>query len=174
MWSQELQIMHKNRLQSNIRIQSLQDKIQIKHRYDCKSRWCVYCIECTHCGSQYVGSTIQEVHNRMNGHRHTITHNDGGCKVVEHFNDTCLNDEDVHEYFKFYVIDHINDDDIDGTDEEVKYLDSILCYKERYWQAQLGTIWSGINGTVDWYNQFDNRRNWAKEVAEIRSNVRNY
>eukprot|EP01083_Nonionella_stella_P061423 160062_1 len=85
-----------------------------------------------------------------------------------------LNDEDVHEYFKFYVIDHINDDDIDGTDEEVKYLDSILCYKERYWQAQLGTIWSGINGTVDWYNQFDNRRNWAKEVAEIRSNVRNY
>ncbi len=78
------------------------------------------------------------------------------------------------ENFSVYIIDYIDDNDIDGTEEEIRYLDAQLCHKERYWQAQLGTIWNGINGTVDWYNQGDNRRNFANNDAEIRANVVNY
>ncbi len=62
---------------------------KIKNNFDCKSKWIVYCIECKICHQQYIGSSVQELHDRMSGHRTTIKNNKGGCKTVEHFNGIC-------------------------------------------------------------------------------------
>eukprot|EP01083_Nonionella_stella_P303271 1049254_1 len=81
----------------------------------------------------------------MNGHRNGICQNKGGCRTAAHFNDECKDDNNSN--FSYYVIDCIDDVDVDGTEAEVKYLDTLLCRLERKCQAQLGTIWNGINGT---------------------------
>ena len=40
--------------------------------FSCKSDFIVYLIECTSCNVQYVGSTTQPLHKRMNGHRSSV------------------------------------------------------------------------------------------------------
>eukprot|EP01083_Nonionella_stella_P297454 1010095_1 len=147
-------------------------KYKIKKHFDCKSKWVVYCVQCKKCKQQYVGSTIQKAHERMNGHRNGICQNKGGCRTAAHFNDECKDDNNSN--FSYYVIDCIDDVDVDGTEAEVKYLDTLLCRLERKWQAQLGTIWNGINGTHDWYNTSENRRNWSDDKDPVTANVSQY
>ena len=42
---------------------------QIRHRFNCKSKFCVYLVTCDKCGCQYTGSTVQHMHLRHGGHR---------------------------------------------------------------------------------------------------------
>ena len=45
---------------------------QIRHRLDCKSKFCVYLVTCDKCGCQYTGSTVQHMHLRHGGHRQEV------------------------------------------------------------------------------------------------------
>ena len=105
----------------------------------------------------------------MNGHRCDILKNDGGCGPVKHFNDSKCLTILAMDNFKFYIIDHIKD--IGITDEETKWRDAQLCQRERYWQSQIGTIHNGLNGTKDWYNTSNNRRNWSNHINPTQSNI---
>ena len=150
-------------------------RFKIKYNYNCNSSGVIYCVECIECGEQYIGSTMVNVKKRMNGHRHDIKVNNGGCGTAKHFNMKCKkwnDDKDYCENFRFYVIDHI--DDMGETEEERKWADKQLCIKERKYQARVGTIFNGMNGTVDWYNYGNNRRNWKIEKEEIKANVKEF
>ena len=101
----------------------------------------------------------------MNGHRCSIRKNQGGCGTVKHLNGPCnKGDEDKKPElnFKVFIVDHV--DELGDTDEERKFADKQLCHLERYWQAMQGTVYNGMNGTPDWHNTSDNRRNWLKEL----------
>ena len=45
---------------------------KIRHRFDCKSRFCVYLVTCVECECQYTGSTVQHMHFRHGGHRQEV------------------------------------------------------------------------------------------------------
>ena len=38
----------------------------------------------------------------------------------------------------------------------------------------MGTIYNGMNGTVDWYNNSFNRRNWKTDEKELKANVKEF
>ncbi len=51
--------------------------------------------------------------------------------------------DDIHDNCSVYVVDYINDNDIEGTAEEIKYLDDQLCYKDRW-------LYNLINSKYRW------------------------
>ena len=138
---------------------------KVNVQYNCKSTGIVYCMECKHCGAQYIGSTICECRKRLNQHRSQIARNSSeGCRVVPHLNGECNVNGKPQENYRIYIIDHV--EDLGNTKEELQFADKQLNKKERYWQGQLGTVFNGMNGTKDWYNISENRRNWQKETRD--------
>ncbi len=45
---------------------------KMRHRFTCKSKYCVYLITCEKCGKQYTGKTTTAMHIRHNGHKNEI------------------------------------------------------------------------------------------------------
>ena len=151
---------------------------KICSHYDCQSKHTVYCMQCDICGEQYIGSSEQELRTRLNEHRSSIKNNKDGCGTATHMNDVCtVFMEDEPQKLQCVrrgpragsrrVCER-------GRAEELAFADAELCRKERYWQAQLGTIFDGMNGTNDWYNCSDNQRNWRKEKVELFANVSSF
>ena len=71
---------------------SIHEKMKkINHKLDCKSDWIVYLATCACCGAQYVGSTIQELHNRCNTRRNKMinaneqTENEQFTDMIRHY-----------------------------------------------------------------------------------------
>ena len=52
----------------------------------CKTKGVVYLIECRKCPKQYVGSTKNALHIRLNGHKYDIKHKKTQKPVAKHFN----------------------------------------------------------------------------------------
>ena len=52
----------------------------------CKTKGVVYLIECRKCRKQYVGSTKNALHIRLNGHRYDIKRKKMEKPVAKHFN----------------------------------------------------------------------------------------
>jgi len=62
----------------------------------CKSTNCIYLLTCKKCLYQYVGETVQELRNRMSGHRSSVD-NDSSCvRVKEHFSLFCDQGFNIH------------------------------------------------------------------------------
>ena len=59
---------------------------KVRTSANCKSRGVVYLIECKKCPEQYVGSTKNALHIRLNGHRYDIGNMKIQKPVAEHFN----------------------------------------------------------------------------------------
>ena len=57
----------------------------IRHNISCDSFKIIYLITCRRCKKQYVGQTEQTLRQRMNSHRHSISHNTD-TPVARHFN----------------------------------------------------------------------------------------
>ena len=53
----------------------------------CKSSNLIYCIECTRCGLQYVGETMDKMMTRFQAHWQTIDNKQTQYDVSEHFNE---------------------------------------------------------------------------------------
>ncbi len=130
----------------------------------------IYIVECEGCIDQYGGSTMQKFRTRQNGHRWNIIHKEiHKCEMYRHFNrDPCigpavyysnndmLSNMNALHYYTWTPVEMIQ---LVGYSENDKiYNEYKLNMKEREWQAKLGTIHSGLNGTSDWYNTNDTRR----------------
>ena len=66
------------------------------------------------------------------------------------------------ENFSFYVIDGLDDKIKENKKIPEIVKDAKLFAKERKWQANLRTIYDGLNGSCDWNTKFKNRRNYQK------------
>ena len=137
----------------------------------CADTRIVYSLYCSICGDQDSGSTMTPLHVRVSDHRSKIRHNKGGCGTVQHLNGPCRHKmQSAPEFnYKVYVVDHIAF--LGKTEKEKKYADELLNEMEREWQARVGTVYSGMNGTVDWNNTSNNRRNWQKEEESLQPTI---
>ena len=63
--------------------------------FNCKTKFVVYLITCKKCGVQYVGQTRQELHTRLNGHRHSVMKNSLNTFLCKHFNSEGHSFEDL-------------------------------------------------------------------------------
>ena len=64
------------------------------HVLSCKSVNVIYLLECNQCKCQYIGETIQELHNRISGHRSCTRNMSGNFRMRQHFSgfqDSCQN-----------------------------------------------------------------------------------
>ena len=97
-------------------------------RVTCNSSNLIYMIQCTLCGSQYVGQTKNQLLKRINQHYSDINKN-AATPVSRHFNS--------HEYngfhpVKLYVLQLIRSPPDEGQEERNKW--------ENYWMARLNTV----------------------------------
>ena len=64
----------------------------------CTTTNCIYLLTCKSCSYQYTGETVQQLRNRMSGHRSAVD-NDSSCfRVKEHFSLAC------HQGFNIHII----------------------------------------------------------------------
>eukprot|EP01083_Nonionella_stella_P078312 214231_1 len=138
-------------------------KYKLQGKNNCLSSNGIYAIECKNCKDQYIGSTIQTFRSRQNGHRGGIRNAKVNlCEMYRHFNSyPCnggQNEDNLHNY-SFVPIKTIR---LKGNaPEDILYNEYCLNRDEREWQARLGTIHSGLNGTADWSNCNELRRHKA-------------
>ena len=66
-------------------IQVVDQQHVIRQHFTCKSTSLIYLISCMACNAVYVGETGCHLHERMNGHRFAIKHNED-TPVAKHFN----------------------------------------------------------------------------------------
>ena len=74
----------------------------------CKTKGVVYLIECRKCPKQYVGSTTNALHIRLNGHRYDIRRKKIQKPVAKHFNGRGHSMEDL----TIMVIEEIPEGDV--------------------------------------------------------------
>ena len=138
---------------------------KINGYYNCESKWVVYCIECKACHLQYVGSTI-DFKDRMRCHKSNIKNNKiddyytQTSKLIKHFNHSCNYIDSPIENFRYFIIDGLSKNMYENENIPKCYKDAKMFEKEKYWQAQIRTIFDGLNGTHDWYTKSVNRRNF--------------
>lgn len=76
-----------------------------KMNVSCKSSNLIYCIECTRCGSQYVGQTERKLMSRAGEHFTKITHSKLGTDMGKHF---CTPPHMGLQDVKLYILDFIH------------------------------------------------------------------
>lgn len=139
----------------------------------CDTKGIIYCIMCTKCLLQYVGSSINSSKTRMSAHKSCIRNNRNCAPEYDHFinvhsddHKSFGNDKNL-SYFSFLVLENIDLSNYNLDNIWVKqYVDSILNLKEKMWQSKLGLIYnrhSSLGSTVDWNNAFNVRRNYKRK-----------
>ena len=61
-------------------------KYYAKQNVNCKTNNLIYCINCTHCGLQYIGQTKRTLMERFQGHFYNINNNKREDTIGRHFN----------------------------------------------------------------------------------------
>ena len=75
-----------------------------KKNVTCKSSNLIYCIECTRCGLQYVGQTMNKLMMRFQAHWQTIDNKQIQYDVSKHFNEK---DHQGTKDMRIYVLDFL-------------------------------------------------------------------
>ena len=121
-------------------------KYKIKGTFTCKSTNVIYLISCLKClREQYVGST-EKIYDRTILHISDIhTRKIERCGAAKHFNCKCIDPGKPKQYFKLQIIEQINA-------QHNKSIDDIMWSREKYWQAEMHTLTSGMNSLNDWYS----------------------
>ena len=94
----------------------------------CKTKGIVYIIQCRKCQKQYVGSTKNALHIRLNGHKYDIRHKKILKPVAKHFNKRGHSMEDL----TIMVIEKIPAGDVQTRRGREKH--------ERKWVGTLRTL----------------------------------
>ena len=111
----------------------------IKQRLDCNVRSVIYLVTCNSCQKQYVGSTMN-LKNRFTNYKSDIKQVKKSCTCVQHFGK-------VHNWsdFRIQPIEKVHlMEDLSTSEKEKK-----LLARERYWMAELRTIYLGLNDRDD-------------------------
>ena len=116
----------------------------IKHEFSCSSKCVVYCAFCLKCGQQGVGSTINWKPRLANYKAH-IKKKIPSCRIVRHYMEDCINENDPLGYIKFIIVDGLNNTENLSSDE----IDALLLEKEKFWIGILVTQHEGMNATHD-------------------------
>lgn len=105
--------------------------------FTCKTKFVIYLISCLKCGLQYVGQTMQPLHLRINGHRHSIVKDKLNTFLCKHFNDGSHSYEDL----SVQIIDCV--DYLQMSEAEAR---RDLDVKEDYYIRTLNTVFPlGLN-----------------------------
>ena len=117
---------------------------KIRHRFDCKSRCCVYIVTCVNCECQYTGSTVQHMHLRRGGHRQEVR--EESSTLGRHFAQCGV------ESMSIQIIDCVRTDitNDDESREALRYLEGI-------WQNRLATM--AANGHINHVDEMRARGN---------------
>ena len=105
--------------------------------FNCKTKFVIYLITCMKCGVQYVGQTRQELHSRLNGHRHSICKDKLSTFLCKHFNSNGHSFSDV----SVQIIDCVDSSQM-SFEEAKRELD----VKEDFYIKTLNTVYPlGLN-----------------------------
>ena len=103
--------------------------------FSCKSSFLIYLITCSDCGIQYVGQTIQHLHERLNGHRSSVKKSTNTF-IYQHYS------EGGHDFCKAKI------QIIDILDPQI-YSRYDLDQLERFWINTLCTVFPlGLNDKI--------------------------
>ena len=92
---------------------------------NCKTKGTIYRIQCRKCPKQYLGSTKNALHIRLNGHRYDIKHKKIQKPVAKHFNQRGHSIEDL----TIMVIEKLRNNNIQFRRRQ-----------ERFWTDKLGCM----------------------------------
>ena len=123
---------------------------KIRQHLDCNVRNVIYLITCNSCQKQYVGSTTN-LKTRFTNYKSNIKLVNKSCSCVQHFGK-------VHNWSNFRIqpIEKVYlQDDMQSSEKEKK-----LLARERFWMAELRTIYYGLNDRDD--IRLDLRRNFKE------------
>ena len=105
--------------------------------FTCKTKFVIYLITCMKCGIQYVGQTRQELHCRLNGHRHSIDKDKLSTYLCQHFNSAGHSFSDI----SLQIIDCV-----DSTQMSAEEAKRELDLKEDFYIKTLNTVYPlGLN-----------------------------
>ena len=111
----------------------------IKQHLNCNASNVIYLITCNSCQKQYVGSTMN-LKARFTLYKSDIRQSKKSCTCIQHFGK-------VHTWsdFKIQPIEKVyNLDGLVSSEKEKK-----LLARERFWMAELRTIYFGLNDRDD-------------------------
>ena len=91
------------------------------------------------CGQQGVGSTINWKPRLANYKAH-IKKKIPSCRIVRHYIEDCIHENDPLGYIKFIIVDGLNNTENLSSDE----IDALLLEKEKFWIGILVTQHKGI------------------------------
>ena len=104
----------------------------------CQSQNIVYLCTCLTCNVQYVGETVQQMNERMNGHR---TAKDGCKHEITHYKEAC----DGYN-FQYQILEKLPGDGYDSSGEMDPVMLTIRKAREDEWIKKLRTIYPyGLN-----------------------------
>ena len=105
---------------------------------NCHSQNIVYLCTCLSCNVQYVGETVQEFHERMNGHR---TAKDGCKHEIRHYSEACNGYN-----FQYQILEKLPGDGFDSSGQVDPVMLGIRKAREDEWIKKLRTIYPyGLN-----------------------------
>ena len=123
---------------SNVTHRKYQMKNHTNENLNCHSQNIVYLCTCLSCNVQYVGETVQQMNERMNGHR---TAKDGCKHEIRHCNDAC---DGYH--FQYQILEKLPGDGYDSSGQVDPVMLGIRKAKEDEWIKKLRTIYPyGLN-----------------------------
>ena len=117
----------------------------IKRDSSCSSKYVVYCAFCMKCGQQGIGSTVIWK-PRLANYKSHIKKKIPTCKIVRHFIEECIHENDPLGFIKFIIIDRLNNTENLSSEQ----IDTMLLEKEKFWIGALVTQHKGMNSTHDW------------------------
>ena len=113
--------------------------------FTCSSKYIVYCVICTMCCQQGVGSTVNWK-PRLSIYKSHIKNGHETCSIVKHFIHECPDNGDPSGNLVFIILDGL--DNISGLSAEE--IDDLLLQKQKFWIGTLLTMHKGMNSTHDW------------------------
>ena len=111
----------------------------------CTTPFVIYCALCTKCNFQGVGSTV-EWKPRLRNYKSHIKQKVSSCRIVRHYTQVCVDNNNPFGHLRFVIIDKLNNTDGLNSDQ----IDDLLLIKEKFWIGSLVTQHQGMNGTHDW------------------------
>ena len=105
---------------------------------NCHSQNIIYLLTCSHCSTQYVGETIQKMHERMNCHRTSKV----GCEhVINHSKNSCNG-----HFFEYQILEKFPGNGYDQFGSIDQDMSKTRLKHEEEWILKLRTIYPyGLN-----------------------------
>ena len=117
----------------------------MRRKTSCNSKYVFYVAYCVRCGKQGVGSTVSWK-PRLANYKSHIKKRVASCKIVRHFIEDCVDQENPSSLIRFIIVDIVNNNENLNSST----MEELLLNKEKFWIGTLVTQHQGLNGTHDW------------------------